>query len=111
VLVGARQLDRLIERRIAVPLDAADAVDDGGVRAILDGLPPLPALLYWVLFRGARPAARARTPVRTLLTNYACVLRHRAAMRFIAEACSASMRAHSGVVCTELAMVISKGRC
>lgn len=42
------------------------------------------ALLYWALFRGARPAARARTPVRTLLTNYACVLRHRAAMRFIA---------------------------
>jgi len=40
-------------------------------------------LLYFALFRGVGPAARARTPVRTLVTNYVRVLRHGAAMRFI----------------------------
>lgn len=40
-------------------------------------------LLHVALFRHAPPAARNRTPVLTLVTNYAHVLRHAAAMRFI----------------------------
>lgn len=42
------------------------------------------AMLHIGLFHGAPPASRARTPVRTLVTNYALVFRHAAAMRFIA---------------------------
>lgn len=41
-------------------------------------------LLHFALFRHAPPAGRNRTPVHTLVTNYARVLRHAAAMRFIA---------------------------
>lgn len=41
------------------------------------------ALLHVGLFRGAPAAQRTRTPVHTLVTNYAHVLRHAAAMRFI----------------------------
>lgn len=40
-------------------------------------------LLHFALFRRAPPASRNRTPVYTLVTNYARVLRHAAAMRFI----------------------------
>lgn len=40
--------------------------------------------LHFGLFRGAPAASRLRTPVRTLVTNYARVFRHGAAMRFIA---------------------------
>lgn len=36
------------------------------------------------LFRGLPPAAKSRTPVYTLLTNYLTVIRHRTTMRFIA---------------------------
>ncbi|MEX1081612.1 MAG: multidrug effflux MFS transporter [Halofilum sp. (in: g-proteobacteria)] len=41
-------------------------------------------LLYMGLFRHAPEPERSRTPVITLVTNYARVLRHAAAMRFIA---------------------------
>lgn len=40
-------------------------------------------LLHVALFRRAPPAARDRTPMYTLVTNYVHVLRHAAAMRFI----------------------------
>ncbi len=37
-----------------------------------------------LLFRGLPPAAKMRTPVHTLVTNYLVVLRHATTMRFIA---------------------------
>lgn len=40
-------------------------------------------LLYSFLFRRLPPKPRAKTPVSTLLTNYAQVLKHPVAMRFI----------------------------
>lgn len=43
----------------------------------------LGVLLHFALFRQAPPASRNRTPVHTLVTNYARVLRHAAAMRFV----------------------------
>ncbi|MDZ7747798.1 MAG: multidrug effflux MFS transporter [Halofilum sp. (in: g-proteobacteria)] len=44
----------------------------------------LGALLHAALFRHLPPAARSRTPLRTLVTNYLAVLRSGASMRFIA---------------------------
>lgn len=59
-----------------------------GWRAIFVFLAAYAALvavaLHFGLFRHAPPAGRTRTPVSTLVTNYARVLRHSAAMRFIA---------------------------
>ena len=43
----------------------------------------LAAVLHFVLFRRLPPRQKDQTPISTLITNYAFVLRHRITMRFV----------------------------